>query len=72
MNIKKHCAVGVEETSDTFAHKLSEKHIRVAVIGNVDAGKRSVIISLSSGSLMRTVLEGTPVCYGKHMYAYLN
>lgn len=51
MNIKKHCGVGFEETSDTFAHKLSEKHVRVAVIGNVDAGKSTLIGTLKGGQL---------------------
>ncbi len=49
MNTKKHCAVGIEDEF-AFTRKLSEKHIRVAVIGNVDAGKRSVILYFSSDS----------------------
>jgi len=33
-----HCSTTKEE-EDNFSNKMSEKHVRVAVIGNVDAGK---------------------------------
>lgn len=35
----------------SISQKMSEKHIRVAVIGNVDAGKSSLIGTLKSGQL---------------------
>jgi len=44
-----HCTKDTEDPS--FIHKLSERHIRVAVIGNVDAGKSSLIGTLKTGQL---------------------
>jgi len=45
-----HCSTTKEE-EDNFSNKMSEKHVRVAVIGNVDAGKSSLIGTLKSGQL---------------------
>jgi len=36
---------------DTFSNKMSDYHIRLAVVGNVDAGKSTLIGSLVSGML---------------------
>mmetsp|Transcript_24831 Transcript_24831/g.37106 ORF Transcript_24831/g.37106 Transcript_24831/m.37106 type:complete len:479 (-) Transcript_24831:61-1497(-) len=41
----------VEAAEDDFSVKMSVKHIRVAVIGNVDAGKSTLIGTLKSGIL---------------------
>lgn len=41
----------MDETEDAFSIKMSTKHIRVAVIGNVDAGKSTLIGTLKSGIL---------------------
>eukprot|EP00529_Nitzschia_sp_RCC80_P022121 CAMPEP_0113440456 /NCGR_PEP_ID=MMETSP0014_2-20120614/568_1 /TAXON_ID=2857 /ORGANISM="Nitzschia sp." /LENGTH=485 /DNA_ID=CAMNT_0000331253 /DNA_START=764 /DNA_END=2221 /DNA_ORIENTATION=- /assembly_acc=CAM_ASM_000159 len=38
-------------TDDMILQKMSENHIRVAVVGNVDAGKSSLIGTLVSGTL---------------------
>eukprot|EP01083_Nonionella_stella_P006693 19398_1 len=40
-----------KEAVDAFSIKMSTKHIRVAVIGNVDAGKSTLIGTLKSGIL---------------------
>lgn len=39
------------ENQQCFSTKMSEKHIRVAVVGNVDAGKSSLIGTLKTGHL---------------------
>jgi elongation factor 1-alpha len=39
------------ETDDAFSVKMSMRHIRIAVIGNVDAGKSTLIGTLKSGIL---------------------
>jgi len=41
----------VEAAEDDFSVKMAVKHIRVAVIGNVDAGKSTLIGTLKSGIL---------------------
>jgi elongation factor 1-alpha len=40
-----------EALDDTFSIKMSTKHIRIAVIGNVDSGKSTLIGTLKSGIL---------------------
>ena len=39
------------QEEDTFSNKMSDHHIRIAVVGNVDAGKSTLIGSLVSGIL---------------------
>lgn len=38
-------------SGDSLAHAMSDNHIRIAVIGNVDAGKSTLIGSLTTGLL---------------------
>jgi len=41
----------MEDNQSSFTTKMSEKHVRIAVVGNVDAGKSSLIGTLKSGRL---------------------
>lgn len=40
-----------KENKENFSNKMSERHVRVAVVGNVDAGKSSLIGTLKTGQL---------------------
>jgi elongation factor 1-alpha len=44
-------ATQLRSTEDVILQKMSEQHIRVAVVGNVDAGKSSLIGTLVSNAL---------------------
>lgn len=50
--ITMHCTSSSDNSADElFCTKMSENHIRVAVVGNVDAGKSSLIGTLTTGQL---------------------
>lgn len=44
-------AIPLVDSTTSFTHKMSDQHIRMAVVGNVDAGKSTLIGTLTSGML---------------------